>query len=224
MCRALEFLCSAVLSNVAFTLPKMMQNQHSSEDRLVALTFSVWRKGYFNNSQMPFSPQFSSPCLQISKPPPNLRKPFLWTAACTATWLNPNKSKAVTTTLMWSSTATRTVLLQDPELGAVSTDLGGCCSTPAALGSALKKSWFLTNSAVCRLGPVYILQANHNGPLTSFCSQRNVFACWRQRGTNTPAHISSGSWCCGQLWCSRGSGVFSISFKLLMQILALFSM
>lgn len=50
MCRALEFLCSAVLSNVAFTLPKMMQNQHSSEDRLVALMFSVWRKGCFNNS------------------------------------------------------------------------------------------------------------------------------------------------------------------------------
>lgn len=41
MCGALEFLCSAVLSNVAFALPKMMRNQHSSEDRLVALTFFV---------------------------------------------------------------------------------------------------------------------------------------------------------------------------------------
>lgn len=43
-----ECLYPDVLSNVALTLPKTMQNQHSSEDRLVAYTFSVG-KGYFNN-------------------------------------------------------------------------------------------------------------------------------------------------------------------------------
>lgn len=58
---------------------------------------------------MPLSPQFSSPCLQISKSSPNLRKPsFLWTAACTATRLNPNKSKATTAALTWSKTEART--------------------------------------------------------------------------------------------------------------------
>lgn len=147
---------------------------------------------------MPWSPQFSSPCLQISKSPPDLRKPsFLWTAACTATWLSPDKRQAVTAAGMWSSTGARTE------------SCCGSCVVRVLFHCALKKSLFLTNSAVCRLGPVYILQANHHGPLTQFCSQKNhVFACWRQRGTNTPARISSGSWCCGQLWCSRGSGVF----------------
>lgn len=163
---------------------------------------------------MPWSPQFSSPCLQISKSPPDLRKPsFLWTAACTATWLTPDKRQAVTAAGMWSSTGARTE------------SCCGSCVVRVLFRCALKKSLFFTNSAVCRLGPVYILQANHHGPLTQFCSQKTTFLLVGGRGGQTHLLVfplAAGA--VGNCGVHVGVGFFSISFELLMQILALFSM
>lgn len=178
---------------------------------------------------MPLSPRFSSPCLQISKSPPNLRKPsFLWAATCTATQLNPNKSKAMTTTLMWSNTEARTQSC----CGVMGT--GGCQPQRrgvrvlfCACGVWQRTKEILILYRFCSVQARPSLHFASKPPQPSdliLFPKKPRFCLLEAKGTNTPARISSGSWCCGQLWCSRGSGVFSISFELLMQILALFSM
>lgn len=162
---------------------------------------------------MPLNPQFSSPCLQFSKSAPNLRKPsFLWTATCTVTWLNPNKSKAATTPLMWSNTKARTQSC----CGVVRT--GGCQPQRRvvrvlfhACGVWQRTKEILVLHKFCSVQARPSLHFTSKPPQPSdliLFPKTHIFACWRQRGTNTPARISSGSWCCGQLWCSRGSGVF----------------
>lgn len=159
---------------------------------------------------MPLSPQFSSPCLQISKSPPNLRKPsFLWTAACPATWLNPNKSKAVPTTLMRSSPEART----GPCCGC----WGRGCQPQARCTGLVPRLWrrqrtkeILIPYKFCSVQARPSLHFASKPPQPSdwiLFPKNHGFVCWRRRGPNTPACISSGSWCCGQLWCSRGSGV-----------------
>lgn len=161
---------------------------------------------------MPWSPQFSSPCLQISKSPPNLRKLlFCGLQLVQPRGLTPDKSKAVTAAGMWSSTGARTE------------SCCGSCVVRVLFRCALKKSLFLTNSAVCRLGPVYIL--HYHGPLTQFCSQKTTFLLVGGRGGQTHLLVfplAAGA--VGNCGVHVGVGFFSISFELLMQILALFSM
>lgn len=174
---------------------------------------------------MPLSPQFFSPCLQISKSSPNLRKPsFLWTAACTATWLNPNKSKAMTTALMWSSPEART----ESCCGCWGR---GCQPQTRCTGVVPRlRRWQSTKEILIpykfcsvQVGPVYILQANHLW-LNSVPKKTTFLLVGGGGGQTHLLIFPLAAGAVGNCGVHVGVGFFSISFELLMQILALFSM
>lgn len=160
---------------------------------------------------MPWGPQFFSPCLQICKSSPNWRKPsFLWTAACTATWLNPSKGR------LWQQHWCGPALKpgQSPAVGSWGR---GCQLQTWCTGVVLHlKCWQRTKeilipykfcSGQARHSLHFAIKPPQPSDLILF-PKKDIFVCWRWRGTNTPAHIPSGGWCCGQPWCSCGNGVF----------------